>query len=71
MNTKYILEYKYDDDTEWRFEASYDYPSDAQLAFHDHIETYKFIKARVRQVKYVANESIVGEYSPISVEDEA
>lgn len=67
--TTYILEYIYDEDTEWRFESEYEYVSDAQIALAKHVETYNFIKARVRRVKQVTEESIVGQYNPIVVED--
>lgn len=70
MSTKYILEYKYDDDMEWRFEDEYDLVSDAQYRLTKHIETFNFIHVRVRRVKYVTEESIVGEYKPVTVAED-
>ena len=70
MKNRYILEYIYDEDTEWRFESEHDYVSDAQIALAKHVQMYNFIKARVRRVKQVTEESIVGRYSPIIVEDD-
>lgn len=71
MNTKYILEYKYEDDTEWRYEEEYDYVSDAQHRLTEHVKAFNFIHVRVRQVKYVTTETIVGEYRPITVGEDA
>lgn len=71
MNTKYILEYRYDEDTEWRFEAEYDLVSDAQYNLTKHIKSFNFIRVRVRQVKYITEESIVGEYIPVIVGEDA
>ena len=70
MSTKYILEYKYDDDMEWQDEAEYDLVSDAQFALIKHANTYNFIHVRVRQVKYIIEESIVGEYKPVTVTED-
>lgn len=71
MKTKYILEYKYEADTDWLFDAEFDLVSDAQYALTSHVKTYNFIRVRVRQVKYITEESIVGEYKPVIVEDDA
>lgn len=70
MKTTYILEYIYDEDAEWRFDSEYESVSDAQIALAKHVKTYNFIKTRVRRVKKVTEESIVGQYNPIIVEDE-
>ena len=66
--TNYILEYQYDEDTEWTHQSEFEYVCDAQHALVEHVESFKFIKVRVRQVKIVTEESIVGEYNPITVE---
>ena len=71
MNTKYILEYKYDEDTEWRFEAEYDLVSDAHHNLTKHIKAFNFIHVRVRRVEYITEESIVGQYQPVIVGDDA
>ena len=68
-NTNYILEYRYDEDTEWTNQAEFDYVSDAQHALTEHVAMFNYIKVRVRQVKIVTEESIVGEYNPVTVED--
>ena len=46
--TKYIVEYIYDEDTEWRFQDEFEFISDAQRAYTDHINTYNFIRASAR-----------------------
>lgn len=71
METKYILEYRYDEDLEWIFESEFEYVSDAQYALTRHIAGFNFIRVRVRKVRYVTEESIVGEYNPVTVEDDA
>ncbi len=71
MQTKYILEYRYEEDTEWRFEAEYDLVSDAQYNLTRHIKAFNFIHVRVRRVKYIAEESVVGEYHPVIVGEDA
>lgn len=67
--TNYILEYKYDEDTEWTHQSEFDYVCDAQHALTEHVAMFNHIKVRVRQLKIVTEESIVGEYNPITVED--
>ena len=65
--TKYIVEYIYDEDTEWRFQDEFEFIYDAQRAYTDHIAQYNFIRVRVRKVEYIEREeeSIVGEYAPL------
>ena len=70
MGNKYILEYRYDEDTEWRFESEFEYVCDAQNALTKHVDTFNFIRVRVRKVKYIAEESIIGEYIPLTVSED-
>ena len=65
IGTKYILEYRFDDldGPEWRHEATYNSESDALDAYHNHTTTYKFSDCRVRRVRTVEEESIVGSYT--------
>ncbi len=71
METKYIVEYKYEDDTEWKHEDEYYLPSDAHRRLVEHVKTFSYIHVRVRQVKYIEQESIVGEYQPVEVPEDA
>lgn len=71
METRYIVEYRYDEVNEWLFESEHEYVSDAQHALTKHVAAFNFIRVRVRKVKYIAEESIVGEYIPVTVEDDA
>jgi len=67
--TKYILEYTYVEDNEWRFEDEFSSGNDAHHAMLEHIKSFNHIKMRVRKLKYVAEESVVGEYTPIASGD--
>lgn len=69
MQTKFILEYRYEEDDDWRFEAEYEFLSDAQEAYTSHIKVFNFIRVRVRKVKYVEETSIIGEYAPLDAGD--
>ena len=67
--TKYILEYRYGSDEEFRFEAEFNYASDAHEALVTHIDTWKHIEVQVRKVTYVAEERVVGHFQPIDSGD--
>lgn len=71
IDTKYILEYRYADapDNGWREEDVFNCARDAHFAFTKHVNRYVHIEARVRKVRYIAEEEIVGEFRPISSED--
>lgn len=69
MNTKFILEYRYENAEDFRFEAEYENATDAHFALLEHIEKWKHIEVRVRKVVFVTEERVVGKYVPIIAED--
>ena len=71
VGTKYILEYRYDNETDndWREEAVFNRPSDAHSAFTEHVKMYLHITTRVRKVRYVTEEEVIASFQPISSEE--
>ena len=69
MKSKYILESRYAAAEDFRFEAEFDYTSDAHAALVDHIEQWNHIEVRIRKVKYVTEERVIGQYVPITSEE--
>jgi hypothetical protein len=68
IDTKYILEYRYEDEA-WIVESEFNRACDAHFAFSDHVKTYSHTIARVRKVRYVEEESVVATFQPISSEE--
>lgn len=69
VGTKYIVEYRYGSDEEFRFESEYNMARDAHDALTTHIDMWPHIEVRVRMVKYVSEERVVGKYKPIEAGD--
>lgn len=69
--TKYILEYRYDNETDsdWREEAVFDSTTDAHFAFTEHVRDYPHIILRVRKVKYIEETNVIARFEPISSEE--
>ena len=67
MQTKYILEYRYEgsEDNDWRVEDEYSSPADAQRGFTEHVRSYAHIMARLRKVVYTPQESVVADFRPM------
>ena len=70
-DTKYILEYRYDNETDndWREEGVFNNTTDAHFAFTAHVKDYPHITLRVRKVRYIPEESVIANFSPISSEE--
>lgn len=68
MGTKFILEYRYETGEEFRFESEFNYALDAHHALIEHVERWPHIEVQVRKVQYVSEESVVGNYQPITSE---
>ena len=69
MTVKFIMEYRYESDDEWRFEDEFACGSDVHRALTEHVEQWKHIEVRVRKIKTVTTEEEVGRYRPIRAED--
>ena len=71
MSTKYILEYRFDGSFEddWREEACFNSPSEAQEAFIEHVKDYSHTLARVRKVRYIVEEEVIAAFNPISADE--
>lgn len=69
METKYILEYRFDNDEEWITQTEYGDLSLIQEAYITHIATYNHAQCRIREVKYVEETRVLGEFQPISMEE--
>lgn len=69
MQTKFILEYRYEEEDDWRFDDEFYSLSDAQHAYIGHIKSFNFIRIRVRRVKYVEESRIIGEYAALDAGD--
>ena len=68
--TKYILEYRYDtDESDWIFDSEFESATQAHYALVDHVAEYKDIECRIRKVKKIETEEVVGHFMPISSED--
>lgn len=64
IDTKYILEYRFNhlDGPEWVHEKTFNDQYDALHAYHKHTDTYRHADCRVRRVRTVEEESVVGSY---------
>lgn len=71
VGTKYILEYRYDSETDsdWREEAVFNNTTDAHCAFTQHVNEYPHIILRVRKVRYITETNVIARFEPISSEE--
>ena len=70
MTTKFILEYRYQhDESDWLFDCEYSSATLAHYALVEHVEEYKHIECRVRKIKTIETDEVVGHFKPISSED--
>ena len=68
--TKFILEYRYvRGDAEWIYDCEYRSAASAHWALVEHIDEYKHIECRVRKVKTIETDEVVGHFKPINSED--
>ena len=69
VGTKFILEYRYENGDEFRFESEFNSACDAHCALVGHVERWPHIEAQIRMFKYVSEEKVVGKYKPIEAGD--
>ena len=69
MDTKYVLEYRFDNEEDWMTQTEYSDLSLIQEAYITHIATYNHAQCRIREVKYVEETRSLAQFQPISMED--
>ncbi len=69
MSTKFILEYRFEDDEEWVKQVEYSDLLLIQEAYVTHIARYNQAFCRIRAVRVVEESRVLGEYQPLNMEE--